>query len=181
MLSSVKGWDHHSNFGTKTKAAKFNLLLILVREAMLVSYSLTELSKLPIFHRFLRKGGCRGGDYVNYRGSSEFKLDLKGDLCSLKFLNIFSFFYSVIFVILFSLPLSPLIPAFPLQSPHCCPCPWVLFPFYSTPPALPLSLAVILLSMSLSLFCLFSLVCSLDSTCEWNPMVFVFLWLSYFT
>ena len=47
------------------------------------------------------------------------------------------------------------VPYIPLQSAHSCPCPWVLFPFCSIPlpPTLP-SLAVILLSMSLFLFCL---------------------------
>ena len=44
----------------------------------------------------------------------------------------------------------------------------------------PLNLSSCSPSMSLSIF-LVSSVCSLDSTGEWNHMVFVFLWLAYFT
>ena len=40
-------------------------------------------------------------------------------------------------VVFFPSPFSPLIPHSPLQSPHCCPCPWVLFPFPSIPPPPP--------------------------------------------
>ena len=53
-------------------------------------------------------------------------------------------------------------------------------PFHpAPPPLLPLTTASLFsISMSLFLFCLF---CSLDSTCKWNHMVFVFLSLAYFT
>ena len=43
----------------------------------------------------------------------------------------------------------------------------------------PHSRAISLLSESVSIF-LVSSVCPLDSTYEWNHMVFVFLWLAYF-
>ena len=36
---------------------------------------------------------------------------------------------------IFPLPFSPLVsPCGSPQLPHCCPCPWVLFPFCSIPP-----------------------------------------------
>ena len=39
----------------------------------------------------------------------------------------FTFFK--LFLYFFPLPFSPIIPTSPpQQSPHCCPCPWVLFP-----------------------------------------------------
>ena len=41
------------------------------------------------------------------------------------------FYFYCIFPITIYSPYTP----FPLQSPHCCPCPWVLFPFCSVPPA----------------------------------------------
>ena len=73
----------------------------------------------------------------------------------------------------------------PPQSPHCYPCPWVLSSLYSIPlsPNLPpLAIAVILHSMYESVYVwLVRLICSLDSTYEWNHLVFVFLWLGYFT
>ena len=37
--------------------------------------------------------------------------------------------------VFFLLPFNPLLPTSPLQSPHCCPCPWVLFPYCSIPPS----------------------------------------------
>ena len=43
------------------------------------------------------------------------------------------------FIVFFPLPFSSLIPLHPLQSPHCCPCSWIVFPFCSVPP-LPLPL-----------------------------------------
>ena len=57
---------------------------------------------------------------------------------------------------IFPLPFSPFIPSSPQQSPHYCPCPWVLFPFCSIPPFPHLfpQLAVICSpSMSLYPFC----------------------------
>ena len=58
------------------------------------------------------------------------------------------------------------------------------FPFLFNPskPTFPLALAVLLLSIyeSVSIL-LVSSVCSLDSTNEWNPMIFLFLWLAYVT
>ena len=49
------------------------------------------------------------------------------------------FFFSGLFlkilIVNFPLPFSPLIsPPLPQQSLHCCPCPWLLFPFCSIPP-----------------------------------------------
>ena len=83
---------------------------------------------------------------------------------------------------IFSLPFSLLILLFPLQSPHCCPCPWVLFPFGSAPPPPNLPIAFILLYSYESVSVLLvSSVCLLDSTHEWNHVVYVFLWLAYFT
>ena len=75
-------------------------------------------------------------------------------------------FLNVIFITFFPLPFIPLIPLSPQQSPHCCPCPRVLFPFCSIPPPLsPYPLAVIPLSIyeSVPIFTVSS-VCSLDST-----------------
>ena len=43
------------------------------------------------------------------------------------------FFFHLIFIVFFPLPFSPLMPRSSQQSPHCCPCPWVLFPFCSIP------------------------------------------------
>ena len=40
------------------------------------------------------------------------------------------FFFDLIFIVFFPLPFSPHVPSSPQQSPHCCPCPWVLFPFW---------------------------------------------------
>ena len=62
--------------------------------------------------------------------------------------GLFFFFFLVYLLYFFPLSFTPLIALSPLQSPHCCPCPWVLFP--STPPPV----VIIILSMSLSVFCL---------------------------
>ena len=74
-------------------------------------------------------------------------------------MTIFSFilFFQFFKCIFFLLPFSPLTPSLPQQSPHCCLCPWVFFPFSLIPP--PPSLPHHLLSsgplsMNLSLFCL---------------------------
>ena len=83
----------------------------------------------------------------------------------------------------FPLAYIPLTLPCPVQSPHCCPCPWVLFPFGSIlppPNPNPPKLSACSLYKSVSVF-LVSSVCSLDSTCEWDHVVFVFLWLAYFT
>ena len=64
------------------------------------------------------------------------------------------------------LPFSPLIPPTPQQSPHCSPCPRVLFPFCSIPPShLPLTSCHPALYESVPIF-LISPVSSLDSTYE---------------
>ena len=70
-------------------------------------------------------------------------------------------------------------PPLPLQSPHCCPCPWVLFHSIIPHPT-PLPRAVSLLSIYESdpVLCVSS-ACSLYSTYEWNHMIFIFLWLTY--
>ena len=76
--------------------------------------------------------------------------------CSfLYFYFLIHFFNYKIFIIYFPLPFNPLIRPSPQQSPHCWPCPQVLFPFCSVPPPSPFPpLAVIWSpSMSLSLFC----------------------------
>ena len=68
----------------------------------------------------------------------------------------FFFFFNLFIFVIFPLPFNPLKLPAPLQSPHCCPCPWVLFSFSSIPPPLtsPQYLLSCSLSMSLSLFCL---------------------------
>ena len=43
----------------------------------------------------------------------------------------FSFFLNLVFIVFFPLPFSPLILPSPQQSPHCCLCPQILFPFCS--------------------------------------------------
>ena len=71
--------------------------------------------------------------------------------------------YLLISIVFFPLPLSPLIPPSPLQSPHCCP--WILFPFFSMPPPYFPTFAVILLSIyEFVSILLVSSACSLDST-----------------
>ena len=49
-------------------------------------------------------------------------------------------FVCFIFIVFFPLPFSPLTLPPLQQSPHCCPCPWVPFPFCSVPPLPNLSL-----------------------------------------
>ena len=90
------------------------------------------------------------------------------------------FFFCILLIVtvFFPLPCSPFLLPFPLQSPHCCPCPWVLFPLCSIPPPtnLPRTLTSChLLSIyeSVPIF-LDSPVCSSGSTYERNHMVFVF-------
>ena len=108
--------------------------------------------------------------------------------CNLFFFSLFFsfilFFYHIIFIIFFPLPFSPLIPPSPQQSPLCCLRPWVLFPFCSIPPypkfPTPPSCHLLSIYESISVL-LVSSVCLLDSKYEWNHMVFVFLWLAYFT
>ena len=68
-------------------------------------------------------------------------------------------------VALFPLPCSLHIPL-SQQSPHCCPCPWVLFPFLfnpSTPSPPLLNCHLLSIYESVPIF-LVSSVCSLDST-----------------
>ena len=87
---------------------------------------------------------------------------------------------------LYPLP-PPSIPS-PLQRPHCCLCPWVLSLFSlllntSIPnpqPPTPRAVSLLCSYESVSIL-LVSSVCSLDSTYEWDRMVFDFLWLAYFT
>ena len=93
-------------------------------------------------------------------------------VCTTSFYFIlFIYFYSVFF----HYHLVPL---------YCCPCPWVLFPFcWILPPS---KLSPTHNSCHLALYgpvsiLLVSSVCSLDSIYEWNHMLFVFLWLAYFT
>ena len=66
-----------------------------------------------------------------------------------------------------------------LQSPHGCLCPWVLFIFaqslYPLEPPPTRSVRLLSANESVSIF-LVSSVWSVDSTCEWNYMVFVCLW-----
>ena len=50
--------------------------------------------------------------------------------------ELFNLKTNLIFIVFFPLPFTSLIPPTPQQSPHCCPCPWVLFPFCSVPPPL---------------------------------------------
>ena len=93
-----------------------------------------------------------------------------------KLLKIFLLFW--IFLYFFHYHITPYSP-FPLLSSHCCPHPRVLFPFPSIPlpPALPTSScqpAIIHESVSILLV---SSACSLDSTNEWNHVVFVSDWL----
>ena len=76
-------------------------------------------------------------------------------------------------------PLTP-----PPSNPHTVVCAHKSF-FFLAPllhPLTHLAPALSLLSFceSVSIF-LVSSGCSLDFTCEWNHMVFVFLWLAYFT
>ena len=95
-------------------------------------------------------------------------------------LDVFLFFKFSLYYI-FPLSFSPFISLLPPAINHCCSCPWALFPFHSIPPPPnhPLPAAVIC-SLWVSVL-IVSSVCSLDSTYEWNHMVFVFLWLAYFT
>ena len=52
-------------------------------------------------------------------------------------MSLFFFSFVLIFTVLFfPSPFSALIFPSPQPSPHCCPCPWVLFPFSSTLPPL---------------------------------------------
>ena len=99
------------------------------------------------------------------------------------FLSFLSLFLSLsLFCIFTHFCLILLYPPLPLQSPYCCP--WVLFPFCSFPPPSTLHLHLSCQPILYLWVCLYLLVssdCSLDSTCEWNHMVFVFLWLAYFT
>ena len=98
---------------------------------------------------------------------------------SLKKLHLFSesFFY---FLLYFPIIIYPHYNSLPttistLLSMYMSPFSFLLDPSPQLPPR-----AVSLLSMSVSIL-LVSLFCSLDSTCEWNHMVFVFSWLVYFT
>ena len=97
---------------------------------------------------------------------------------------IISFCFShLIFIVFSPLPFSPLMPPNPQQSPLCCPCPWVLLPFCSIPlpPNLsPTNCHLLSIYESVPIFRVSS-VWPLDSTYEWNHMVFVFLCLAYFT
>ena len=104
-------------------------------------------------------------------------------------LSLFFFFLGgcTFLLYFFPLPFNPFMFSSLQHSPHCCMCPWVLFlfaqslhtlpapstfpPILGCHPALYESVSILLVSS----------VCSLDSICEWNHMVFVFLWLAYFT
>ena len=88
------------------------------------------------------------------------------------------FFFNLIFIVFFfPLPFSTLLPHSTEQSPHCCPCPRVLFPFclIPRPPNLPSPNSCRLFSIyeSVSVL-LFSSVCSLASAYEWKHMVLSF-------
>ena len=76
------------------------------------------------------------------------------------------------------------------QSPHCCPCPWVIHRCSLTCPStffqlVPTSSLSSYSCQSVPWFhasgsiLLISLFCSLDSTCKWDHMVFVFHWLAH--
>ena len=77
----------------------------------------------------------------------------------------FYLFLLLLFYCIFPMNIySPYTPS-PLQSPHCCPCPWVLIHFCSIPPPLKSLITVSLLSVYGSVpILLVSSVCSLDST-----------------
>ena len=102
--------------------------------------------------------------------------------CDVIVISFFKFLFN--FYYIFPLPFISFVPP-PSHNQHT-----VLhvhesfFPFlfaqFSHPPT-PLSAAAVLLSIYESLFIfLVSSVCSLESTYEWNHMVFSLLWLAYF-
>ena len=112
-----------------------------------------------------------------------------------KIKNVFLYFYFVHYFRSSHFPPCPCPPpASPTSSwpsPHCCQCPWVMHicsPAHPSPllhsaspkppsdirqpvPCVPASISILFIS----------LFCSLDSTYEWDRMVFVFCQLAYFT
>ena len=82
------------------------------------------------------------------RKESQKEREVKGQVTALYNLISLSFKCNL-YCIFFPWSSSPLTPSFPQQSPHCCPCPWVLFSFSSIPPPPPLPslLAFILFSI----------------------------------
>ena len=70
-------------------------------------------------------------------------------------------------------------------SPHCCLCLWVMYICFLVNPFTffhPCPMTVVCsMYPCLFQFCLVSSFCSLDSTYKWEYMVFVFLWLAYFS
>ena len=123
-----------------------------------------------------RAGSChavfQGGHTLHTRASNMGAVQL---LC----VSCWDYFFLFTFLLyFFHYHLVPLYPAAvtTLLSMSMCP-----FSFLLHPSTLYAPLAVIC-SPSESVSVLFvSLVCSLDSTCRWNHMVLVFLWLAYFT
>ena len=99
-------------------------------------------------------------------------------------------FYIIFYCFFFPLPFTPpyilfhFHPPLPNTVDHVQGLFFTFFLFCSIlpPPQSPQPIAVILLPIyeSVSIL-LVSSVCSLDSTHEWNYMVFAFLWLAYFT
>ena len=101
----------------------------------------------------------------------------------LNFIPLSHSFFKIFLLFYFPLSFSPLIIPSPLQSPHCCPCPWVFFPFTQSLHSLacpPFAVSLLSIYESVSIL-LATSVCSLDSTHKWNHMVFTFIWLAYFT
>ena len=70
------------------------------------------------------------------------------------------------FYCIFSLPFIPLKAPSPLQSPHCCPCPWVLCPPLPPSPPTPDSCQPALCESATIV--LASSACSLESAREWS-------------
>ena len=100
------------------------------------------------------------------------------------FLLLFYFICYLIFIVIFPLPFSPLIPLSHHNYHTVVHVPESFFLFAQSFHLFtsPRPLAVILLSIygSVPIF-LVSSICSLDSTYDWDHTVFVFLWLAYFT
>ena len=99
------------------------------------------------------------------------------------FSSFFSFYFlNLIFIVFFYYHLVTIYPK-PLAIPTLLSMSWVLFHFTSIPPPpnhSPTSYHLLSIYESIPIF-IVSSVYSLDSIYEWNHMVFVFLWLAYFT
>ena len=97
-------------------------------------------------------------------------------------LSFFLIFLNLIFIIFFPLPFSPLMSPSPISHHIIVLVRLISFLLNAsthwTPH--PTSCQLLLIYESVSVL-LVSSICSLDSMYEWNHMVFVFLWLAYFT